>query len=66
MYGRHFVTGMDPYTPRGWVASRTPANQQFSGVGISAPCGAASTQKTTIFFSGLVELQMYGRINSGM
>ena len=40
-----------------------PNQQSASKVGVSTPCVAVSTRRTTVFVPGLSELYMYGRIS---
>ena len=59
------IRGWDPIVSRWrWLYFRAPANHRLAGgVGVSAPCGAVSTRRITIFVPGLSELYMYGRIS---
>ena len=47
------------YPPRVALALQTLTNKRStSGVGISTPYGVVSTQRTTVFVPGLMELSM--------
>ena len=64
IYGRVFVQGIELYTPRVPLASRTRANQRSAGeVGVSTPFGAVSTRGITVFVTDSLKLYMYGRIS---
>ena len=54
MYARNHNPGMEPYLAQVALAPPTP-------VGVSTPCGAASTQGTTVFVPGLLDLSKYIR-----
>ena len=56
MFGKSSDLGMISYPPRVALALRTPG-------WVSTPRGAVSTRGTTVFVSGLLELELYGRIS---
>ena len=47
--------GCETLSSEGGAGSRTPANQKSaSGLGVSTPCGAVLTRKTTAFVPGVL------------